>query len=62
MSSYEGKSVEVMWTEFKEALDSDIKKFIPSKLIGNKNISHGSHNQLKDKYEIVTAFTKSLEN
>ena len=49
LSSYEGKSVEVMWTEFKEALDSGIKKFIPSKLIGNKNISHGSHNQLKEK-------------
>ena len=30
LSSYEGKSVEALWTEFKEALNSGIEKFIPS--------------------------------
>ena len=36
LSSYKGKSVEVLWTEFKEALNTGIEKFIPSKLSGNK--------------------------
>ena len=36
LSSYCGKSVETMWFEFKEALNSGIEKFIPSKFIENK--------------------------
>ena len=35
LSSYEGKSVEALWTEFKEALNSGIEKFIPPKFTGN---------------------------
>ena len=48
LSSCEGKSVEVMWTEFKEALNSGIQKFVPSKFAGNKNIFHGLRKQLKE--------------
>ena len=36
LSSYEGKSVEALWTEFKEVLNSGIEIFIPSKFTGNK--------------------------
>ena len=36
LSSYEGKSVEALWTEFKEALNSGVENFIPSKFTGNK--------------------------
>ena len=36
VSSYEGKSAEVLWTEFKEALNSGILKFISSKFSGYK--------------------------
>ena len=43
------KSVEIMWMEFKEALDYGIKNSSPRNLLGTKNISHGSHNQLKEK-------------
>ena len=34
--SYEGKSVETLWLEFKEALNTGIQKFIPSKYAGQK--------------------------
>ena len=34
--SYEGKSVETLWLEFKEALNYGIQKFIPSKFVGKK--------------------------
>ena len=33
LSSCEGKSVEVMWTEFKEALNSSIQKLVLSKIV-----------------------------
>ena len=56
----QGKSVEVLWTEFKEALNSGIQKFIPTKFIGNKHIFHGSLNQLKEKLENVTTFIENL--
>ena len=49
LSSCGCKSVEVMWTEFKEALDSGIQNSFPQNLWGTKNISHGSRNQLKEK-------------
>ena len=34
--SYQGKSVETLWLEFKEALNTGIQKFIPSKYAGQK--------------------------
>ena len=34
--SYEGKSVETLWLEFKEALNAGIGKFIPTKFVGQK--------------------------
>ena len=34
--SYEGKSVETLWLEFKEALSAGIGKFIPTKFVGQK--------------------------
>ena len=51
LSSYEGKSVEALWTEFKEALNSGIEKFIPSKFTGNKKTSSLDYpvNQKRDK-------------
>ena len=43
LSSYEGKSVEVMWTEFKEALDSGIKKNHPLKTYREQKTSPMDH-------------------
>ena len=39
--SYEGKSVETLWLEFKEALNAGIGKFIPTKFVGQKSICPG---------------------
>ena len=38
---YEGKKVETLWLEFKEALNAGIGKFIPAKFVGQKSICPG---------------------
>ena len=36
--SYEGKKVQTLWLEFKEALYAGMGKFIPSKFVGQKSV------------------------
>ena len=67
LSSYEGKSVEVLWTEFnKEALNSGIQKFIPSKFSGNKKhlpwITQSIKREIRKRGRLYKKFTKSTDS
>ena len=66
LSSCEGKSVEVMWTEFKEALNSGIQKFVPSKFAGNKKhlpwITQAIKRELRKRDRLYNKFKKSKES
>ena len=66
LSSCEGKSVEVMWTEFKEALNSGIQKFVPSKFAGNKKhlpwITQAIKRELRKRDRLYNKFKKSKDS
>ena len=58
--SYEGKTVETLWLEFKKTLYAGIGKFIPSKFVGEKSLCHGKHSLQVEKSERETGHTKHL--
>ena len=64
--SYEGKSVEAMWTEFKEALNSGIEKFIPSKFTGKKKhlpwITQSIKREIRKRDRLYRNFLKSKDS
>ena len=66
LSSYEGKSVEALWTEFKEALNSGIEKFIPSKFTGNKKhlpwITQSIKREIRKRDRLYRKFLKSKDS
>ena len=66
LSSYVGKSVEVLWTEFKEALNSGIQKFIPSKFSGNKKhlpcITQSIKREIKKRDRLYKNIIKSKDS
>ena len=66
LSSYEGKSVEALWTEFKEALNSGIEKFIPSKFTGNKKhlpwITQSIKREIRKRDRLYRNFLKSKDS
>ena len=66
LSSYEGKSVEVLWTEFKEALNSGIQKFIPSKFSGNEKhlpwITQSIKREIRKRDRLYKKFIKSKDS
>ena len=63
---YRGKSVEVLWTEFKEALNTSIEKFIPSKLSGNKKhlpwITQSIKRAIRKRDRLDKKFIKSKDS
>ena len=59
--SYEGKSVESLWLEFKEALNCGIQKFIPSKFVGKIHLPWTTQS-VKRNQEKGIGCTKNLRD
>ena len=63
--SYEGKSVEYLWFEFNEALNTGIQKFIPSKYAGQKKhlpwITHSIGREIRKGDRLYQRFKRSKD-
>ena len=60
--SYDSKSVESLWLEFKEALNYGIQKFIPSKFVGKKKhlpwITQSIKREIKKRERLYQTFKR----
>ena len=65
MSQLEGKSVEQLWCDFKEALNGGINKFIPSRLVGRKRhlpwITQAIKREIRKRDHLFQKFKRSKD-
>ena len=65
MSQLEGKSVEQLWCELKEALDGGINKFIPSRFVGSKKhlpwITQAIKREIRKRDHLFQIFKRSKD-